>query len=57
MITREEMIKALIKNELDWLIQNPKFINDLSEFFTRGGFNHLSDEHLKKHYDSLYLEV
>lgn len=57
MITREEMIKSLIKNELNWLIQNPEFVDDVSEFFIKGGFNHLDDDHLKNHYDSIYLEV
>ena len=50
-MTREEMVIALTRYELDWYLDNHKGCeDDTAKFFATGGFNKLTDEELKKQY-------
>ena len=46
-MTREQMILALTKYELQWLLDNPEHFNDVAKFFADGGFNNLTDAELQ----------
>jgi len=48
--TRQEMINALTHYELQWLIDNPEFLAEVTEFFSNGGFDKSSDESLNTQY-------
>jgi hypothetical protein len=47
-MTRKDMILALTRYELAWVIDNPEHKNRAAEFFAQGGFSNLTDEGLKK---------
>lgn len=49
-MTRQEMILALTRNELVFLIDSPEWLNDEAKFFADGGFDKLNDEELTKQY-------
>ena len=55
-MTRERMIFDLIRNELEWLVENnlPSNIHGVSEFFASGGFDAFSDEQLERAHDRAY---
>jgi hypothetical protein len=53
--SREEMIKALTKFELDYMLGYPALVNDLTDFFSSGGFNNYTDEGLKELYNDKIL--
>jgi hypothetical protein len=55
MTTRQEMIKALTQNEIDWITGDPSFENvqDVVDFFANGGFNKLSDAEIEGQYLNL----
>lgn len=47
---RFAMIYDLTKHELEWLIENPDDVANVSVFFTDGGFNRYTDiELIRKH--------
>jgi len=52
---REQMIKELTQNEIDWVTGDPEFENVVLsvEFFSKGGFYTYSDEELTKLYNQL----
>lgn len=52
---REQMIKELTQNEIDWLIGDPEFENTVLtvSFFSDGGFYTYSDEELTDLYNQL----
>ena len=49
-MTRNELINALTHYEIEWVIDNPEYLNDVAEFFANGGFHKSSDESLQKKY-------
>lgn len=55
---REQMIKELTQNEIDWLIGDPEFENVVLavSFFSDGGFYNYSDEQLTDLYNQLKAE-
>ena len=53
--TREDMIKALTKFELDYMLGYPALVNDLTDFFSSGGFNNYTHEGLKELYNDKIL--
>jgi len=57
-LTRQQLIKALTKYELEWFSQNTEkiHIEGVSDFFTTGGFYIWSDEKLQEMYDELIKE-
>jgi len=48
--TRQEKIFALTRNELVFLIDSPEWLEGVSEFFAKGGFNDLTDAELDQKY-------
>ena len=55
--TREDMIKALTKFELDYMLGYPALVNDLTDFFSSGGFNNYTDEGLRELYNDKILGI
>jgi len=56
MITREEKILALTQNEIDWFLGNGEelgLVQDVIDFFAKGGFYTYPDEKLNKQYEML----
>lgn len=51
MKTREEMIKELTRDEMQFLLENPDEIAEIAEFFSKGGLNSYSDEQLTEVYN------
>jgi len=49
----EEMLKALIKNELLFLIDNNEWLNETVDFFAKGGFSTWPAETIQREYDNL----
>jgi hypothetical protein len=54
--TRQEMINALTHYEFQWLIDNPDYLSQVTEFFSNGGFNNYTDESLTVHYERTIVE-
>lgn len=52
-INRQQLIYELTRYELEWFTQNTDKhnIEELSDFFSIGGFTSLEDKHLKEIYD------
>jgi hypothetical protein len=52
-INRQQLIFELTRYELEWFTQNTDkhIIEELSDFFSNGGFYSLEDTDLKKMYD------
>ena len=49
--TREKMILALTRYELDWYVHNSEgYEDDTAKFFAKGGFNTYTDEQLSDEY-------
>ncbi len=56
MTTREEKIFTLTQNEIDWFLGNGVELNlvqDVTEFFAKGGFTIYTDEQINDKYDRL----
>ena len=55
---REQMIKDLIQNELEWLLENhtESNVQAVAEFFADGGFNDWTDKDLLNRHDAIYGE-
>ena len=48
-MTRKQIIRALTKRELQYLIDNPDILDDQSiEWWAKGGFNDYTNEQLEK---------
>lgn len=55
---REQMIEALTKYELEWLIDNPEHLQDVAKFLSGGGFHACTDQDLiERCRDNKWLEV
>jgi hypothetical protein len=54
--TRQEMINALTHYELQWLIDNPEFLPEVTEFFSNGGFDNVNIDDLKAVYSLKIME-
>lgn len=57
MTTRQEMIHALTKFELQYLLDNPEWLDDNAKFFADGGFANYTDERLINKCQDNELEV
>lgn len=57
-MTRQDYIEELIRHELEYLISNADrhTIEDVTEFFARGGFSDWSDESLEKQYNLFFKD-
>lgn len=55
-MNKDQLIKALIQYELQFLIDNPQWLEDTVSFFAAGGFNDMSYEVLRNLYKQ-HLEV
>jgi hypothetical protein len=52
-MTRQEKILALTQNEIDWFLGNGVELNlveDVTEFFAKGGFTVYTDEQINDEY-------
>lgn len=50
-MTRQDLIKALTRYELNWYVHNSEgYEEDTAEFFAKGGFNTYTDEQLADEY-------
>lgn len=55
-VSREDMIRQLTRYELEYFFANNYFILDeLTSFFTNGGFNNYNDSVLKELYNDKIL--
>ena len=55
-MTREEKIFVLTQNEIDWFLGNGVELNlvqDVTEFFAKGGFTTYTDEAINDQYNRL----
>jgi N-acetylglutamate synthase-like GNAT family acetyltransferase len=55
-MTREEKIFVLTQNEIDWFLGNGVDLNlvqDVTEFFAKGGFTTYTDEAINDQYNRL----
>ena len=52
-MNRQQLIYALTRYELEWFSQNtePNHIEDVSDFFSLGGFTTFEDKELHRSYD------
>lgn len=46
-MSRDEIIKYLTKQELEWLVENPTEVEEVAIFFANGGFERHTDEELQ----------
>ena len=56
MTTREDKILALTQNEIDWFLGNGEelgLVQDVIDFFAKGGFYTHSDEKINDSYERL----
>jgi len=47
---RQEMIQALTRFELEYLMDNPQILEDVAKFFANGGYVKQKNENLWEHY-------
>ena len=55
-MTKEEKIFVLTQNEIDWFLGNGEELNlvqDVTEFFAKGGFTTYTDEQINEQYEHL----
>lgn len=54
-MSKEDMLKELIQNEIDWVVGDPTYenVDAVVRFFTGGGFHKLSDEKITELYKNL----
>jgi len=52
-MNREELIDALTRYEIQWFLDqdNQAYVDDMTEFFAKGGFIAWTTEELQKKYD------
>ena len=56
-MTREQKILALTKNEIEWAVHNgDQWVDDITAFFAKGGFNAWSDCEIEDSYQKLIAE-
>jgi hypothetical protein len=55
MLSREQMVQALVQNEIDWVVGDPTYENVLEavQFFSKGGFSKHEDTAIEKMYNKL----
>jgi len=57
-MSREDLIKALTRYELDWYVHNSEgYEDDTAEFFAKGGFTTYTDEQLLSAYRKSFEEA
>jgi len=49
-MTRQEMILALTRNELVFLLDSPEWLAETAKFFAEGGYNKYTYKELKNQY-------
>ena len=54
-MTRDQMIQALTKYELQYLIDNPELLGDMTDFFVNGGFQNVNIDDLEDAYNDRIL--
>ena len=54
-MTRTQMIQALTKYELQYLIDNPELLDDMADFFANGGFDNVNIDDLEDAYKDRFL--
>lgn len=58
MMDRKEMILALTKFELEYLMDNPELLIGTARFFAEGGFNTRTDEQLRETLkDNVWVDI
>jgi hypothetical protein len=55
-MTREEMIRDLTKNELEYLFDINGDFNESVQFFADGGFNKYKDEELQEQWECTFTD-
>jgi hypothetical protein len=55
-LTREVMIRDLTKFEIEYLIGDNHLLNEMIEFFSKGGFTIYDDKHLKTQHDIIFKD-
>lgn len=53
--SREDMIRALTRYELDYFLGEPSLVKELTRFFSEGGFVHYTDNGIKELYNDKIL--
>lgn len=53
--SREDMIRALTRYELDYFLGEPSLVRELTKFFSEGGFIHYTDNGIKELYNDKIL--
>jgi hypothetical protein len=55
MISREDMVQALVQNDIDWVVGDPTHENvkQIVRFFTNGGFGNYTDSKIEEMYNKL----
>jgi hypothetical protein len=57
MMNREQMIEALTRFELEYLLDYPELLKDAARFFANGGFSTKTDQELRETCaDNVWLE-
>ena len=57
MLDRKFLVKELIRYELESLIDNPKHLEECTNFFMDGGFSRWANDALQKKYDLFIKEA
>jgi len=52
MTSRNTMVLALTKYELQWLMQSPEQLDNVAEFFAAGGYETMEDTELESAYNA-----
>ena len=53
--SRDDMIRALTRYELDYFLGEPSLVRELTKFFSEGGFIHYTDNGIKELYNDKIL--
>jgi hypothetical protein len=53
--SREDMIRALTRYELDYFLGEPSLVRELTKFFSEGGFSNYPDDQLTELYNDKIL--
>jgi len=55
--TRQEMVLALTRYEIEWVFENLEHLDEVAEFFANSGFHKYTNESLQKLYELKLAEV
>jgi len=55
MVSRKDMVQALVQNDIDWVVGDPTHENvqQIVRFFANGGFDNYTDSKIEKMYNDL----